>query len=160
MYRKLHAKRTGDEDTLQKALQTASNILSRTDCSEKAMAQKLTQRGYSPSVCAETVAKLVAAGLIDEARQIEAAVAYLAEKTLCGKQKIVMTLRQKGYDSDRIEAIDWDEYDFYAICQKRMAQTYRRGVAKEDYRKVYATMLRHGFTSDQIKEAFSQTIEP
>ncbi len=159
MYRRLHAKRTGDEDTLQKALQTASNILARTDCSEKAMAQKLGERGYSQSVCAEAVAKLVAAGLIDEVRQIDAAVAYLAEKTLCGKQKIILTLRQKGYDADRIDQIDWDEYDFYAICRKRMAQSYRRGVAREDYRKVYAAMLRHGFTSDQIKEAFLQTVE-
>ncbi len=157
-YQKQKKPKTAEEDTCEKALQNALHILSFADCSEKKLYEKLILRGYSQKTAAQTVALLVQNGTLCEARQLEALSDYLANKMCYGARRIRTHLAQKGYAQKALDAIDWDAFDFVSICEKRIARTYVR-LKKEDYKKVFAAMARNGFSSYEIKEAFTNRLK-
>ncbi len=139
-------------NSVEKALQSAKNILNYADCSEKKLYEKLLARGYTPSVCADVVSKMTESGWLNEKRQLESLCDYLANTMCYGARKVRLTLQQKGYRQSLLDELDWESFDFPAICAKRIRRTYPR-FQKEDAPKVMQAMLRHGFAPSEIKEA-------
>ncbi len=156
-YQKQKKPKSAEEDTCEKAVQTACNILNFADCSEKKLYEKLILRGYSQKTAAQAVCILVENGTLCEVRQVEALSDYLANKMCYGAHRIRTYLSQKGYAQEAIDSIDFDAFDFVSICEKRILHTYPR-LTKEDYKKVFAAMARNGFSSYEIKEAITNLL--
>ncbi len=144
-------------NNVEKALQSAKNILNYADCSEQKLYEKLLARGYAPSVCAEVVSKMVKSGWLNEERQLESLCDYLANMMCYGARKVRLTLQQKGYRASLLDELDWEDFDFPEICAKRIRRTYPR-FQKEDAQKVTQAMLRHGFAPSEIKTALEHVI--
>lgn len=134
----------------QKAIRSALNILDYADNTEKKLREKLFRKGYSADetdIACEYAKKM---DYLNEDRFLEVMVYSLANTKLYGKRRIVQELYVKGFRRDVIAKADFSEIDFSANCRKRIKMTKKN---YSDVRKLYAALLRYGFSSDEIKEA-------
>ena len=82
-----------------------------------------------------------------------------------GKKVILQELTQRLIDVSDFENVVYQltlsqEVDFYESCQKQL--TKKRYVLSDynEKSKAYAYLMRKGFNSDEIKEAFSAAVDP
>lgn len=137
-------------DTQKKAIRSAMNMLEYATCSRARLREKLLRKGYTREDVEAALTYVVAQGLLNEARDAAHAVEYLANARLYGKRKIVESLLAKGYRREHLEAADWEEIDFVAICAKYLARNQ-----KADRDKTIAAAIRRGFSMREILAALT-----
>lgn len=130
-----------------RAKKTAYNILAYADNTETALRRKLAQRGFSGEAIDAAVEKMRESGALDERRMLRSRQIYLVETKKYGRRRAELELRRMGFSREYIEGADWSEFDFVGIC----TQLLRR--AGELDRRVYASLLRRGFSPSEIKAA-------
>ena len=134
--------------------------LDRMDYSEKALFDKLTQKGFEKKASSAVIAKLVELGLLDDRRFGE----RLCEKLISSgnsKRAAMQKMFQKGlpYDLCRelLEEKDSDEEDaILKLIEKKYAQKLE---SKENYQKVYAALVRRGFSYGDVSRALKKYLE-
>lgn len=136
----------------KKALNTTLNILGFADNTEKKLREKLTRKGYSPDSVEYAVAYVKKIGALNDKRFLEREATRIAEQKLYGRRRIEQELYAKGFARDDILSLDFEEVDFPALCAKRIVKTRARFT---DPRKLYAALVRYGYTSSDIREAQS-----
>lgn len=148
------------------ALQYALRVLSMGDCSERKLWEKLLRKGFSQAESAVVLETVVAKGLIREQSQAQALAEYLCQRMWYGKRRITQTLLQKGYTSDTVNGLDFDEMDFVAACRNRLERAcgrvlsaWREATGQEKRgveQKLYQGCLRYGFSFSEIREALEE----
>lgn len=142
--------------SFKKATRSALNILDYADCTEKKLIEKLRRKGYDEDEIDFATAYAKKVGYLNDARLIANAVYGIANSKLYGKKRIIAELYTKGFRREDIEAVDFSEIDFTENCAKRIRKTKNR---YSDIHKLYAALMRYGFSGSEIKEAMSITEE-
>ena len=135
----------------KKAARSALNMLDYADCTEKKLIEKLRRKGYDEEEIDYAVAYAKRVGYLNDSRLIANAVYGIANSKLYGKRRVIAELFTKGFKREDIDAVDFEEIDFVDNCVKRIEKTKNR---YSDTRKLYAALLRYGFSPSEIKGAF------
>ena len=135
----------------KKAARSALNMLDYADCTEKKLREKLARKGHDEDAIDFAVSYAKKVGYLNEARYLENAVYAIANSKLYGKRRLVTELYTKGFKREDIANIDFSEIDFAANCAKRILKIKNR---YSDERKLYAALMRYGFSPSDIKDAF------
>ncbi|MBQ9112018.1 MAG: RecX family transcriptional regulator [Clostridia bacterium] len=125
-------------------------------CSEKALRMKLVSKGFDKYIAGEAVEHIVSMGLLcandDAAREAE----KMAKK-LWGKRRITAGLYEKGYSAEAvsyaISALDDLGINFPRNCHELIEKKYGFPIEREMQNKVFACMMRYGYSAADIREA-------
>ena len=126
--------------------------------SEKELAQRLKQKGFSEELCRDTVNFLKDRQFIDERVFAKGWVSSRLKKPF-GLRRIKQELIQKGLDKEVIEeafAQAGKDYDESSLVKKLAEQRFSkiRGVELLKAKaRVYAYLMRRGFSPDLVGEA-------
>lgn len=140
------------------AVKRGMYILGYGACSEKNMALKLRTKGFSKNAAARAAEYLVQLGYINEAEDA------LREAERClkkgwGKRRIASALYEKGYSHEASEEAlsEFDNIDFSKICAELILKKFK-GLPEDisERRRLMASLLRYGYTSGEIKNAFTK----
>ena len=137
--------------------------LSRSDHSEKALRDKLIAAGFGPSASRDAVNRMVELGLIDDERYARRLAEYLSASG-SSKREIRYKLSMKGISSDIIKEISSeDETDEREKLARLIETKYKTKLNSEkDVEKVFAALVRKGFSYSDIKSVlknYSEQIE-
>ena len=141
---------------LHSAIKKGISLLGYSKSTKRAMKQKLTRKGYPADIAEEAAEFLALRGYIREYDDAEIYAENLANRKFYGKNRIKKELFAKGFESDAISsALDTLDVDFAEICAKRLKNM--GGIAvfeqKEAKNKIIASLMRYGFSYDDIKNA-------
>lgn len=131
--------------------------LDRMDYSEKALYNKLVEKGFSKKACSAVLAKLVELGLVDDRRYAE----RLCEKLIdSGHSKRAtlqkMLLNGVPYDLAK-ELLNDTESDEVASILSLIEKKYATKLLERDnFQKVYASLVRRGFSYSDVKTALKK----
>lgn len=138
-------------------------FLDRSDYSEKTLYEKICAGGISSSAAAKAVARLKELGLVND----EVFARRLAERmneSGISKRECYAKLYAKGIPSAVVKEV-LNETDFDEISQIKtvIQKKYRTKISdKENIQKVYAALIRKGFSYSAVREAikkYTQEIE-
>lgn len=138
------------------AIKLGIGLLSYAPNTKRALREKLVMRGVVREIAEEAVDALEQYGYINEYEMAESFVYDLAVRRLYGRARIKNELFAKGFtsgaSSHAIEALD---VDFSEICAKRIEKTMGLRVFDDRQSRVKAvsSLMRYGFTTDEIKQA-------
>ena len=138
------------------AVKRGMNILGYGACSEKNMTLKLRSKGFSRETAQRAAEYLCELGYINE-REDARREAERCVKKYWGRKRIAAALYEKGYSegavSRALEALD--EYDFSKICAELIKRKFKSVPEdRDEQRKLFASLLRYGYSSSEIKNAF------
>lgn len=138
------------------AVKRGMYILGYGACSGKNMILKLRAKGFDRESAAQAAEHLCELGYINE-NEDAAREAERALKKGWGRRRIASMLCEKGYSNEAVEnAIDTlRDYDFSSACAAIVRKKY--GSVPEDSeqrKKLFAALLRYGYSSSEIKNAF------
>ncbi len=142
------------ESEVKLAFDKASRYLEIRMHSKKELSDKLIKKGYSKDAVKKAIDKLEEYHFVDDelfARQ------FLEQNGKLSKNMIKNKLLQKGVSFDIIsDALDLrEDDDEYQVCE-RQVQKYLKGKTVSNYNdmsKMYASLLRKGFSMEMIKKA-------
>jgi regulatory protein len=134
--------------------------LDRMDYSEKALYDKLMLKGFDKKASSAVIAKLVELGLLDDRRYAE----RLCEKLLNSgnsKRAAIQKMRQKGLSYDLCkEILEKTEADEGDTLSRLIERKYLEKLSdKENYHKVYAALVRRGFSYSDVRNALKKYTE-
>lgn len=132
------------------AYRSAIRILSRGQCSKKAIYDKLRRRSFSHSASLFAVEKAFSAGYINEKWQIENYLRTLICKKFCGRRKAVPFLLAKGYKSADINAVleeNFSEKDFSEAKKQFLLKKFGKTSAENaaEYTEMKKALYKQGF---------------
>lgn len=150
------AERIADASSICRAYVKGLTSLSYGDQSERGLTYKLVQKGIAKEHAMVAVQMLAQAGYLRE----ESAAVREAERSVAkhrSRRRVEYDLQAKGYNARASQVQCYlDEVDFDEICLIALRQQCRHGMPEgEERKKLYQKMLAQGFTSAQLKEAFS-----
>lgn len=126
-------------------LATAGRALAQRPLSRRQLSERLRLRGVAPPAERETLSRLVAAGLVDDARLASARAAGLADRGW-GDHAIAARLQRDGLEEADVRA-----------ALAGLSPEPRRAAALvaeiSDGRKAGSLLARRGFSSDAIESA-------
>lgn len=128
--------------------------LSRGDCSQKAMLQKLTRAGFEHEICNDVVQTLVRLGLINDQAFAERLAQNLAQKNYSSRQ-IQAKLYDKQIPAEIVKQVVLDTpvdatASIKALIEKKYAQKMKDPAKRQT---VFAALARRGFNLSDIKKA-------
>jgi regulatory protein len=141
---------------LHSAIKKGIALLGFSRNTKKALKNKLTQRGYPADIAEEAASYLASHGYISEHTDAELLAQTLAERKLYGKNRIRKELYAKGFEAEAIrDAMETLDVDFAEICAKRVKNMGGIPVfeEKETKSKAMASLMRYGFSYDDVREA-------
>ena len=149
-----------DPDDARKAAHAAAlRLLAGREMSGARVSERLRARGFPDDVVTEAVARLTAAGVIDDRRAAQAAARTLVTVRQRGRHRVRRELEHLGFDKDLAhEALErvLGEADEAAVLGKVVASKLRGRRSIPDpaaYRRLFASLLRRGFPADLIRAA-------
>lgn len=156
-------KKLREESEFKRAKSRALWYLDRMDYTENALYQKLTKAGFDKKACAEVIAWCVEFGLVDDRRYAERYALRCYESNI-SKREAMQKMYMKGISSQLAKEV-WEEMDtdeqsqLNALIEKKYAYklTLENGTEK-----VFAALIRKGFSFGAVKEAmkkYSEEIE-
>ncbi len=134
--------------------------LDRMDYSEKALYDKLVLKGFDKKASSAVIAKLMELGLLDDRRYAES----LCEKLLNSgnsKRAAIQKMRLKGLPYDLCkEILEETEADEGDTLSRLIERKYLEKLSdKENYHKVYAALVRRGFSYSDVRNALKKYTE-
>lgn len=147
------------ESETKSAFEKASSYLETRMHSKKELADKLIKKGYSKESSNEAINKLEEYHFVDDALFAKQ---FLEQNSKLSKNMIKNKLLQKGVPFDIVNDVlslreEDDEFD---VCEKQV-QKYLKSKKIENYNdlsKMYASMLRKGFSIDTVKKVSKKLI--
>ena len=149
-----------DPDDARKAAHAAAlRLLAGREMSAARVGDRLRARGFTDPIVGETVARLTAAGVIDDCRAAQAAARTLVTVRQRGRHRVGRELERLGFDKalarDAAQHVLADA-DERAVLRKVLASKLRGARSIPDpaaYRRLFAGLLRRGFPGELIREA-------
>lgn len=139
------------------AVKRGMYILGYGACSGKNMVNKLRSKGFDKETAIAAAEHLCELGYINE-NEDAAREAERALKKGWGRRRIAAMLCEKGYRSEAVEnAMDsLRGYDFSSACTAVVRKKFG-SVPKdnEQRKKLFAALMRYGYSATEIKNAFS-----
>ena len=156
-------KKLREESEFERAKSRALWYLDRMDYTENTLYQKLTKAGFDKKACAEVIAWCVEFGLVDDRRYAERYALRCYESNI-SKREAMQKMYMKGISSQLAKEV-WEEMDtdeqsqLSSLIEKKYAYklTLENGTEK-----VFAALIRKGFSFGAVKEAmkkYSEEIE-
>jgi SOS response regulatory protein OraA/RecX len=124
--------------------------------SKKELARKLCQKGVTREMANGAAEMLERAGYINESDDA-ARLAERATKKYWGRRRISSELYARGYDADAVSSAleTLEDVDFSRLCEEYIRKKYKEIPDDQNSRKkLFSALLRMGYTSSEIKEAF------
>ena len=151
------------------AREAALRLIERTRRTRSDLTRRLRDKGFSESDVEQTLDRLAAVGLVDDAEYARAFLAGRWGRRAAGWRRLEQDLRQRGVlpadiaaGRARLEA-ERGETDEVAMARRVLEQTARRYAALDSYerrRKLWALLTRRGFSTDVIREALGMQESP
>ena len=141
---------------LSLAVRRGMSILGYGAASKKELERKLVVKGVARDVARSAAEHLSLMGYIDESEDA-ARLAERAVRKLYGSRRISAELVAKGYSAEAVRyALDTlENVDFSALCEEYIAKRYKALPSTPDGRKkLFSALVRMGYSSSEIKEAF------
>lgn len=137
----------------ERAKKRALWYLDRSDHTEKALYDKLIRAGFNPKACAKVIARLCELGVIDD-RRFALRYAERCTEANISKRETYAKLMQKGVPRDIIkDTLEQTEADEPAQIRALIDKRYKNKLSsKEDTQKVYAALIRKGFSFGAVKD--------
>lgn len=138
------------ESEKQVAFQKSLNLISRYVKTKKQMKDYLKQKGYTTSVIEYVIKKLEEYNYINDEVYAKTYVTLNAKTS--GIKKLRQDLMVKGVEKSLVEKA-LNELDDQADFIKKLAEKYMNNKEKnkKNYAKLYAYLMRRGFTYEQIE---------
>jgi SOS response regulatory protein OraA/RecX len=120
---------------------------------------RLRARGFPDPIVGETVARLTAAGVIDDRRAAQAAARTLVNVRQRGRHRVGRELERLGFDkalardAARQVLADADERAVLGKVLTSKLRGHRPIPDPAAYRRLFASLLRRGFPAELIREA-------
>ncbi|MDO4608842.1 MAG: regulatory protein RecX [Clostridia bacterium] len=138
-------------------------FLDRADYSKKKLYEKIVAGGISAAAAARATARLKELGLIDDVRLCARLAERYAEQNV-SKRETFAKLMQKGIPTDIIKSVLEDtNFDEAAQIETIIQKKYKtRLTDKDSIQKVYAALIRKGFSYGAVREQikkYTQEIE-
>ena len=131
--------------------------LDRMDYSEKALYEKLVLKGFDKKASSAVVAKLVELGLLNDRRYAENLAVKLAEQGNSNRATLQkMLLKGVAYDLAK-EVLSETETDEVSKILALIEKKYLGKLQDPDnFQKVYAALVRRGFSYGDVKTALKK----
>ncbi len=143
-----------------RAKERALWYLDRSDRSEKALYEKLVQAGFAPTSCAEVLAWLKEYGMVDDMRYATRLAERYSESNV-SKREAYNKLLLKGIPRDIAREVTAEtEFDESAQIRALIEKKYRGKLCdKAAVEKVYASLIRKGFSFGAVREQLKKYTE-
>lgn len=134
--------------------------LDRKDRTAKDLYNKLCLAGFDKKASAKVIGRLTEVGLIDDRRFAENYATRLMESNV-SKREALQKMLQKGVPYDMAkEVLSETETDENAQITALIEKKYRTKLLSENgVQKVYAALIRKGFSYEAVKNALKNFIE-
>lgn len=135
-------------------------FLDRADHSEKSLYEKIVKGGISPTAAARAVARFKELGLLDDRRYAQLLAEQMSENNI-SKREAYAKLLQKGIPNSIIKSV-LEETDFDEAAQIKavIEKKYRTKLSdRNDIQKVYAALIRKGFSYSAVREQLKKYIQ-
>ena len=144
----------------QRAKSRAVWYLDRKDRTAKDLYNKLCLAGFDKKAVAKVIARLQEVGLVDDRRFAENYASRLMEGNV-SKREALQKMLQKGVPYDMAkEVLSATETDENAQITALIEKKYRTKLLSENgVQKVYAALIRKGFSYEAVKNALKNFIE-
>lgn len=134
--------------------------LDRSDATEKGLYEKLTRAGFDKKASAKVIARFVEVGLLDDRRYAETQAERLLSKNV-SKREAVQKMLARGvpYElaKEVLEDIPTDEQE---QITNLIENKYRNKLsAEKGAEKVFAALIRKGFSYSAVRNALREYIE-
>ena len=148
------------ESNYRRAKSRAIWYLDRADHTEKALYDKLLRAGFKPKPCVKVIARLKEVGLIDDCRYAENYANRLIENNISKREALQkMLLKGVPYDLAK-EVLQETETDEVTQIKNVIEKKYKNKLTVENgVQKVYAALVRKGFSYAAVKNALNKYIE-
>ncbi len=148
------------ESDYRRAKSRAIWYLDRMDHTEKALYDKLLRAGFKPKPCAKVIARLKEVGLLDDNRFAENYANRLIESNV-SKREALQKLLLKGVPYDLAKSVlEETETDELSQIKNVIEKKYKNKLLAENgVQKVYAALVRKGFSYGAVKTALNEFIE-
>jgi regulatory protein len=148
------------ESDYRRAKSRAIWYLDRTDHTEKALYDKLLRAGFKPKPCAKVIARLKEVGLLDDNRYAENYANRLIESNV-SKREALQKLLLKGVPYDLAKSVlEETQTDELSQIKNVIEKKYKNKLLAENgVQKVYAALVRKGFSYGAVKTALNEFIE-
>lgn len=134
--------------------------MDRMDHTEKGLYDKLVRAGFEKSASAKVVARFIEVGLLDDERYARNYAERLMESNV-SKREAVQKMLQKGVPYDLAkQVLEEDCTDEQTQIKNLLDKKYRTKLfAENGTQKVFAALVRKGFSFGAVKEAMKSYIE-
>ncbi len=134
--------------------------LSRSDHSEKALKDKLVTAGFDQRAVEAACLRMIELDLINDERYARRMVEYLSASG-SSKREIAYKLSVKGISSDIVrEILSENEDDESSKVLKLIETKYKNKLSSEkDIEKVFAALMRKGFSYSDVRSALKNYSE-
>ncbi len=144
----------------ERAKQRALWYLDRSSLTEKGLFDKLKKAGFEQTACAKVLARFKELGLVDDDRFA----AIYSEKLLSAntsKRQAYRKLCEKGLSREKAnEVLNNTEFDETAAIKNIIEKKYASKLTdKQSVSKVYAALIRKGFSYNAVRDALKQYAE-
>lgn len=148
------------ESNYRRAKSRAIWYLDRADHTEKALYDKLLRGGFPKRESAKVIARLKEVGLLDDLRYAENYANRLIESNI-SKREALQKMLLKGVPYDMAKSVlEETETDELLQIKNIIEKKYRTKITLENgVQKVYAALVRKGFSYDAVKTALKTYIE-
>lgn len=148
------------ESNYRRAKSRAIWYLDRSDHTEKALYEKLLRGGFPQRESAKVIARLKDVGLLDDRRYAENYANRLIDNNV-SKREALQKMLLKGVPYDMAKSVLQEtETDELLQIKNIIEKKYRAKLTLENgVQKVYAALVRKGFSYDAVKTALKTYIE-
>lgn len=148
------------ESNYRRAKSRAIWYLDRSDHTEKALYEKLLRGGFPQRESAKVIARLKEVGLLDDRRYAENYANRLIDNNV-SKREALQKMLLKGVPYDMAKSVLQEtETDELSQIKNIIEKKYRTKLTLENgVQKVYAALVRKGFSYDAVKTALKTYIE-
>lgn len=143
-----------------RARERALWYLDRADRTERTLFKKLKEAGFREQTAAAVIARLKELGLLDDRRYARNAAEYLARQNISPRE-IERRLYEKGVPRDIIKELRGGlDIDERAQLRALIDKKYRNKLGdRADVEKVYAALVRRGFSFGAVRAALREYSE-
>lgn len=148
------------ESNYRRAKSRAIWYLDRSDHTEKALYEKLLRGGFPQRESEKVIARLKEVGLLDDRRYAENYANRLIDNNV-SKREALQKMLLKGVPYDMAKSVlEETETDELSQIKNIIEKKYRTKLTLENgVQKVYAALVRKGFSYDAVKTALKTYIE-